>query len=303
MLPLLASLSPGSPWFRRTTQAATALFFVLTAALAHAEEKPLWELGLGVGGLVSPDYRGSNESRGYLFPLPYIIYRGDIIKIDRGGIYSRLFESERIKLDLSADAGVPVDSTKNNARQGMPNLDTVFEVGPSLEICLSVNCHGDHVWQFRLPIRAVFSTDFGSIESRGGVVNPHLNYDIKNAGSAGGWNVGFSLGPLYATERFHDYYYEVAPTYSIPGTRPAFDAKGGYSGTRLTFAVSRRFRQAWFGAFARYDDLSGTAFENSPLVRIHHSFMAGFGVAWIFAESGERVDASDRPLLTYNKED
>ncbi len=299
---LLALLFPVSPRLRRAMPAVTALFLGLAVATAHAEEKPLWELGLGVAGLVSPDYRGSNESRGYLLPLPYIIYRGDIIKIDRSGIYSRLFETERIKLDLSADAGVPVDSTKNRTRQGMPDLNTAIEAGPSLEVCLVANCRGDHVWQFRLPVRAVFTTDFGSIESQGGVAHPHLNYDIRNLGPAGGWEAGFAFGPLYATERYHDYYYEVAPVYATPG-RPAFDARGGYSGTRLTFAVSRRFRHVWFGAFARYDDLSGVAFEDSPLVRIRRSFMAGFGVAWVFAESGERVEVIDRSLLTYNKAD
>ena len=61
----------------------------------------------------------------------------------------------------------------------------------------------------------------------------------------------------------------------------------------IRFAVSRRFRHAWFGAFARYDDLSGTAFENSPLVFVRRSFMAGFGFAWVFAESRERVTVSD----------
>ncbi|MDH4133810.1 MAG: MipA/OmpV family protein [Gammaproteobacteria bacterium] len=292
-MPPLATASRSLSTFLRNTARVGAVAVLGVAATAtHAGERPLWELGYGVAGLVSPDYRGSNETRGYLLPLPYIIYRGDILKIDRGGIYSRLFESDRVKLDLSADAGVPVDSTKNQARQGMPNLDMIFEIGPSLEICLVTSCRGDHVWQFRLPVRAVFSTDFGSIESRGGVINPHLNYDVSNVGGVGGWNAGFSLGPLYATERFHDYYYEVAPSYAIPG-RPAFDAKPGYSGTRLTFAVSRRFRHAWFGAFARYDDLSGTAFENSPLVFVRRSFMAGFGFAWVFAESRERVTVSD----------
>jgi len=70
----------------------------------------------------------------------------------------------------------------------MPDLDMVFEVGPALEICLWQNCSGDSKLQFRLPVRAVFSTDFGSIESRGGSAHPNLNFDIKNIGPGGGWN-------------------------------------------------------------------------------------------------------------------
>lgn len=262
------------------------------AGRAQAEQQPLWELGVGAAPLYSPDYRGSDESRGYFLPLPYIVYRGDILKIDRSGIYSRLFESGNVKLDLSGDAGVPVDSRTNTARLGMPDLDPVFEVGPSLEICLMRSCAGDRKFQFRLPVRAMFSTNFSSVESLGGVVNPHLNYDFKNIGPGGGWNLGFLAGPLYATERYHDYYYQVAPAYAT-AARPAYDARGGYSGTRLTVALSKRFRHVWFGGFVRYDDLSGAAFEDSPLVRTRHSLMAGLGVFWVLAESSERVEARD----------
>ena len=136
------------------------------------------------------------------------------------------------------------------------------------------------------------STDFGSIESRGGSAHPNLNFDIKNIGPGGGWNFGVAAGLLYATERFHDYYYEVAPAY-VTGTRPAFDARGGYSGSRVTLALSKRFQRVWVGAFARYDNLTGARFEDSPLVRSDHAFMAGLSVAWIFAESRQLVEEQD----------
>jgi MipA family protein len=264
----------------------------LPMAGAYAEQKPLWELGFGVAPMVLPDYRGSDESRGYALPLPYIVYRGDILRVDRGGIYGRLIDGQHTRLDLSFDAGVPVDSSKNRARQGMPDLDAVFEVGPSLEICLWNECGADRVAQFRLPVRAVFSTDFGSVESRGGTVFPHFNIDIKNIGPGDGWNFGASLGLLYASERYHDYYYEVLPAYAT-ATRPAYDAGGGYSGTRLALTLSKRFRHVWVGGFVRYDDLSGAVFEDSPLMRIHRSFQAGLAAAWVFDESGQMVEVRD----------
>lgn len=269
--------------------------FVLSigaAGSALAEDKPLWEAGFGVYPVWVPDYRGSDESRLYVLPLPYFVYRGEILKVDRRGIYSRLFETDRVNIDLSADAGAPVDSTKNRARAGMPDLDPVFELGPSLEVCLEKRCDGERVLQFRLPVRAVFSTDFSSLKSIGGTAHPNLNLDIKNIGPGGGWNFGMAAGPLYATERLHDYYYQVDPAFAT-ATRPAYDARAGYSGVRVTWSLSKRFRNMWFGAFARYDDLAGTAFEDSPLVRIHRSFMTGFGVAWIAAESERRVRVRD----------
>jgi len=259
---------------------------------AGGVEKPLWELGFGIGPLVSPDYRGSDESRAYYLPLPYIVYRGDLVKVDRRGVYSRLYESGSVVIDLSGDAGVPVDSSKNEARRDMPDLDTSFEVGPSLEVCLWRTCHGERKLQFRMPLRAMFTTDFGSIDSHGGLINPHINYDMKNIGPGGGWSLGISAGALYATERYHDYYYEVAPQYAT-ATRPAYDARGGYSGSRVSIGISKRFKRMWAGAFARYDNLNGAVFEDSPLMRVGHSFMAGFGVAWIFAVSDQSIEVHE----------
>jgi hypothetical protein len=64
---------------------------VLPAFPGGAEELPLWEAGVGVAGLSIPDYRGSDERHGYLLPLPYLVYRGDILRMDRKGMYGLLY--------------------------------------------------------------------------------------------------------------------------------------------------------------------------------------------------------------------
>jgi len=257
-----------------------------------AELKPQWELGVGVAPIFSPDYRGSDQSRTYIAPYPFLVYHGTILKMDRRGLYGRLFETDRIRLDLSFDAGVPVNSKKNRARAGMPDLDPVFEVGPSVEICVWNRCGADRVLQFRLPLRAVYSTDFSSAKSHGGTVYPHLNLDAKHLGENMNWNLGLSTGPLFSSERYHEYYYQVDPEYSTAG-RPVYDARRGYSGWRLSATFSRRYRKMWIGGFARYDDLSGAVIEDSPLMRVHRSFMAGFAIAWVLAESDRRVEVRD----------
>jgi len=269
-----------------------ALLLSLWPAFSVADLKPQWELGIGLTPIYSPDYRGSDQSRAYVVPLPYLVYHGDIIRYDRRGLYGRLVDTERVRLDLSFDAGVPVDSSKNDARQGMPDLDPVFEVGPSLEICLWNQCDAERGAQLRLPVRAVYSTDFSSTDSRGGTFYPHVNFDIKRLGPGRNWNFSVSGGALFASERYHDFYYQVDPAFAT-AARPAYDAKRGYSGARVMLTFSRRFRNFWIGGFARYDDLSGTVFEDSPLVRVHHSFMAGIGLAWVLAESKEFVDVPD----------
>jgi outer membrane protein len=72
--------------------------------------------------------------------------------------------------------------------------------------------------------------------------------------------------------------------------RPAFTAKGGYSGAALAASLTRRFRKIWVGGFARYESLKGVAFESSPLMRRDYAFTAGIAVAYIFAESKNKVE-------------
>ena len=249
----------------------------LLISAARAAELPRWELGLGLAGLSLPDYRGSDQQRGYLLPLPYLQYRGEILQIDREGAHGQLFAAEHVRLELSVAAGPPARSDDNDARRGMPDIDPTVEIGPSLEIYLS----HDRNWSIQLPWRAVAATDFSRVDGIGWVFAPNLNYD---ANRLVGWDYGVAAGPLYASEKYHNYYYEVQPA-NATATRPAYDAPGGYSGSRLTFTASRRFPHFWVGAFARYDHLSGAAFEDSPLVKKKSSFMAGVGIAWVLAEA------------------
>jgi outer membrane scaffolding protein for murein synthesis (MipA/OmpV family) len=259
------------------------LIIALVVQRTQAQEMPLWEVGAGFTGLSLPEYRGADHQRNLLLPLPYLVYRGKLLRVDRKGVYGLLFESDRVRLNMSFDAGAPVRSSGNNARTGMSDLDPSVQMGPSLEVCLMHDCTGDRSLQFRLPVRAVYAVNFLHMHGIGLVVNPQLNLDLKNIG-LGAWNIGAAMGPLFATERYHDYYYEVAPQFSVPG-RPAYDARGGYSGTLAIVSLSKRFDRHWFGSFLRYDNLSGAVFQHSPLVRTRHAFMVGFGIAWILDQS------------------
>jgi len=272
-------------------------FFLLGSlfpSMLKAEERPLWEAGIGVTGLTIPDYRGSNQQRFYALPLPYLIYRGDVLRVDRKGIYGLLFRSDRVHLNISADGGVPVKSDHNTARSGMPDLDPTVQIGPKLEICLVSDCSADTVVHFRLPVRAVVAaaTDLSHVKGIGIVTQPQINVDFKNF-PARGWIYGFAFGPIFATQEYHEYYYGVQDYQAVSGFRPAYRAKGGYSGSQLVMAVTKRFDHVWFGAFASYDELSGAVFDNSPLMRTKQSFMAGFGVAWVFAKSKTLVRSAE----------
>jgi outer membrane protein len=269
--------------------ASLALLLCASASMARAELRPEWEFGVGATAFSLPDYRGSDESRAYLLPFPYVIYRGDKLRVDRGGVRGVLFETDHVEFDLSMSATPPVDSDKNRARRGMPRLDPTLEIGPRLNVTLVRDRANDRALTFRLPLRAVIATDLSHAEGAGYVAYPHLSFDTRPTFFGGRWNLGLQAGPLFATQRYHRYFYAVDPQFATP-ERPPYAASGGYSGTLAVASITRRFRSVWVGAFARYDTLKGAAFEASPLMRRDYSLMAGVALAWVFAESARKVE-------------
>jgi MipA family protein len=259
------------------------------AGLNPGVKRPLWELGIGVAGLRLPDYLGSDQSHLYALPLPYIVYRGTWLKADRDGARALLFDSQRVKVDVSVAASTPTRSSDNDARAGMPNLKGTFELGPNLNVTLAGSPKQRWKLDLRLPVRGAVSVE-RSPKFVGTTFSPNLNLDVGGVG--GGWNFGALTGPVFADRKFHQYYYGVDAAYAT-GNRPAYQARGGFAGWRAVAATSRRFGNMWVGGFVRYDNLRGAAFDDSPLVRRTSAVTFGFGISWILATSSELVSASD----------
>ena len=256
------------------------------------EEGPVWEAGIGASALTLPDYRGSAKSRGYLLPLPYLVYRGPYFSVDRGGLRAELLDKGRLEMDFSVNLSVPVRSDGNPARAGMPNLRPALEIGPQLLADLWVSSSGRTSLQLQLPLRYAFALSTDTRDA-GFVFHPRLGLDTADFGGYRGLYAGLAVGPMFATARQHDYFYTVDPQYAT-ATRPAYQAPGGYSGMQLTMSLSKRFPKHWFGAFVRADWLKGAVFEDSPLVTRKTTVAAGFAISWIFAESADRIVARDR---------
>lgn len=264
--------------------------FVLLAfpQQSPAAEKPLWELGLGGAFLIVPDYRGSNESRAYLLPYPYLVYRGEILKVEDRKIFARILKTERLTLDVSGYGGPPVDSDDNEARTGMPDLDPIFELGPALRVKLLESREGKYLLNLSLPVRAVFSTDLSSVRHEGWVFSPRLNFTKGDVIRGTGLYLNLSVGPMFADRGYHEYFYEVKPAYAT-SFRPAHTPRGGYSGSTLTIGVGKRYRQFLFNVFVSVDFLGGAAFEASPLLKRKTSVMGGFNMTWRFSQSKKTV--------------
>jgi outer membrane protein len=260
------------------------------AASARAEQRPLWEAGIGVSALNFPDYRGSDERQTWVLPYPFVVYRGEFLQADERRMRGLFFKTDRLELDVSLNGSVPVDSGENSARRGMPDLDATLEIGPSLNIRLAQSANRKTSLELRLPVRAVLASDFSHVRQVGWVFQPNLNADIQDPMGFSGWNLGVLAGPLITERRYNRYFYAVEPAF-VTASRPAYNPGGGYAGTQLIAALSKRFGEYWIGGFIKWDTLNRAAFEDSPLVREKQSFSGGIAVAWILGRSKTFVEA------------
>ena len=271
---------------------ATAVAATIAAMprIARSAELPLWEAGAGIAVFDFPDYRGSDERHTLILPIPYLVYRGDFLKADRDNIRGQFYKDNRLDLHLSVNGSIPVESSENSARQGMPDLDPTLEIGPNLTVML-LRSDTMHL-ALRLPVRAVIATDLSYVRYVGWVFEPQINVDFYDRFPGPGWNLGFAAGPLFGDQRYHNYFYGVAPQFAT-SVRPAYEAGSGYSGAQLVASLSKRYPSYWVGGFMRADTLSGAVFETSPLVRQKEAFSIGVAASWIFSRSSQRVNVDE----------
>ena len=255
----------------------------LTGFESLEEAQSLWEFGVGGGiGEVS-NYPASSERNFIALAAPYFVYRGDIFRVGGGsGVRAVVVDEKDYELDFSFGGAFSADSEDNTAREGMPELDFLFEVGPQLVYRLKdfeFEGGGNARLNARLQARAVFSTDFSQLDDRGLVFNPVITYQQRGR-LFEGTALSASIGMVFATERLHDYFYQVAEEFAT-ADRQQYDAKAGYLGTELgasfSFPIAENIR-GFVGAGMQIH--SGSANEDSPLFEKDITYSFGLGFVW-----------------------
>jgi hypothetical protein len=241
-----------------------------------------WEAGVGMVAVTLPLYPGSAQDTDYLIPFPYLRLESKYLNIDQG-IESQLFRSNKVRFSLSGGLGVPVNSADSTARAGMPDLDLVLQLGPSLDVIFDKRSQGAREFRLELPVRLAVATDFSSTRNTGWLFEPRLVYESKRKHKAG-WAYEYTAGIRLATDKYHGYYYDVEPRFAT-ATRPAYTAAGGYSGLFTDLVASWRRNSLIYFAWVRYQYLGGAQYEDSPLFEDDNYWFLGIGLNWIYAES------------------
>jgi outer membrane scaffolding protein for murein synthesis (MipA/OmpV family) len=277
---------------------ALALTVLLLSALpARAQQLPVFEAGIAGGGGWLPAYPASDQNRWRGLAVPYIIYRGSIFRADDSGLRARASLAEGIELSVSASGGVNASSDDVTARQGMPDLQWLGEIGPNLRFTLWRG--GEEASPSRIvldtPVRAVFSTDWSSVSFRGFTFAPDIAYEHMHFLSPFA-RLRLSAGVVFGTDRYTDYFYQVAPEFARPG-RPAYDAQPGYVGSRVSLSyrlpLNERFSVV---AGGRVENFSGATNADSPLFRSEWNFSVVAGFAVSLWRSEATVNAASQPF-------
>jgi outer membrane scaffolding protein for murein synthesis (MipA/OmpV family) len=276
---------------------APLLLCAVAALPARAQQLPVFEVGIAGGGGSLPAYPASSQNQVRGLVVPYVIYRGSVLRADDGGVRARTSLADGIELSVSAAGGVNASSDDVTARQGMPDLQWLGEVGPNLRFILwrGENEAAPARLVVDTPVRAVFSTDWSSVSFRGFTFAPDIAYERLHVFSQYA-RLRVSAGVLFGTDAYGDYFYDVAPEYARPG-RPAYNAQAGYVGARLTVSyrlpITERLSVV---AGGRVENFSGSANADSPLYRSTWNATVVAGFAFSLWRSEARVDVSSQPF-------
>jgi outer membrane protein len=249
------------------------------------KELPLWEGGVGLLPFRASHYRGSPQSKNYLFPVPAYAVRGKNVEAENGYIRSHIVRlSPDAVLDLSFNLGLNVNSETDELRKGMDDLDPTFEVGPIFRYYMWKSEDEKHFLNFEWPYRAVYATNLTYIDHVGYYSIPYLNLLSRATDSTWGWGSEFSIGPQWGSSGYHNRFYAV-DTQDVTNRREYYHARKGYSGTQFVATLNKRIGDFSIIPFFRWDYLDGAVYNDSPLYGSPHYTFYGLSVVWFFAHS------------------
>lgn len=267
--------------------ALTGAVFWVAALSAQAQDGglPLWEVGVAAGVVSMPAFPASTERSSRALILPFVMYRGEVLRVDRSSISARVLRSDDYEFDIGFAASLPANSEDIAARRGMPDLGTLVEFGPRLKLTLARPTPGSQV-RLELPVRAVLELKRG-VHPQGASFEPELVYESRDFRA--GWRGAASGSLVFGDRRLNNYFYGVAPEFS-GAARPAYEAQAGLIATRLGVSTSKDLTpEVRVFAFVRYERYDGAANRASPLFLQSHGTSAGIGLTWTLSRSKRRA--------------
>jgi MipA family protein len=275
----------------KNRRALVFLLSLLAPNIVWAEgfKDPLWEVGLVSAAFSGPSYPAANDETTAAFLSPFVIYRGDVFSVgDEGALRALAFANDTLELDLSLGASLPADSEDDADREGMPDLDFLFEIGPQLIWHAGRNNFRNWQGIFDVKLRARSVISLVDFDTHGFLFEPAFVYELKSKTKRHlSWQADVEL--LFGNDRLNRYFYEVADEYAN-GPRTRYEADAGFMGAEigvgLSYPVNEKLRLFIGGNVELYD---GAANQDSPLFKQDVAYSGGMVLVYSFYESAARA--------------
>ncbi len=255
------------------------------AAGLPPDKLPLYEYGLVTMAARLPHYPGSDQYQNYFFPLPYLVYRGEVVRANRDGVRGIFWRNEHFETDISLSGNPPAGD--DQAREGMAELAALGEIGPALNCYFFEYGERDSLF-VQATLRAAFSVDVDSgleVGHQGYVSDLSLIYRDSRLFHAEKIRFHLSTGVRFADAALHSYFYEVKEAEARPGREP-YTAGGGYGGLQLSASLVKELTERLsISCFGRWLHTGGAAFDDSPLVNTTDNVVLGAMLVWRIGES------------------
>ena len=247
--------------------------------------RPLWEAGVAGFGFSGPAYPGASDNVNRVIALPWIIYRGPVLRADGGTFGARVAKTRDVEFDIGFAGALRASSSDVSVRQGMPDLGYLVEFGPRVRFNLA-RPTSDSLLRLELPLRGVFELKDG-LKHRGMAFEPRLAFDKRDIGAGWGFTSGVSLH--YGDRRYNEYLYGVPVTFATP-TRNAYQAKSGLITPRVQLAISRKLTEdVRMFVFTRIDFAGSGVNSDSPLHLKDSGVSIGLGLVWTLGRSSQKA--------------
>lgn len=280
--------------FKQLTIAGMCWLAFGQAAFAVNSEldDPRWELGAVAAAFSGPAYPGADDETAAWGVSPFFVYRGEVVSVgDEGALRALAFANNKLELDLSLGASLPANSKDDADRDGMDDLDALFEIGPQLIWHASYR-PGDKWTRYidvKLRARSVISTDLRSFDEQGYLFEPTLVVEWSSRETRNMF-FQFDVEVLFGSERLNEYFYNVDQA-DVRTGRPFYQADGGYMGTEIgagfSYPFSDKLRLFVGGGVKLY---AGSVNEDSPLFKEDVAYNGGMVLVYNFYESQARAE-------------
>ena len=201
--------------------------------------------------------------------MPLVLFEGKRFFVRGGNAGWKFIDNNAWELAVILEAQDDgYDESNSNDLNGMDDRDPWIAAGAQLK------------WQpNKFGLKFAATSDIVQ-ESEG----QQVNFDIFWQDSNKGWTANYSIGAVWHSDDYVDYYYGVKRSEAIPGVRPFYqptDEFNFHAGGVLLFQYPG---SRWLGALAARGTYLGDRIQDSPIVDEDYELMGLFAIGYTFGK-------------------